>query len=86
LEDSLAMLKEENAMLREGIYKIIGKDKTEGMLERQQINRSNQFIDMICCNRTVDSKTTTFLRGLRKKAVSTANKRIKSNQASERQS
>jgi hypothetical protein len=80
LEESLAILKEENRMLREGIFKIIGKSKTNALLEKRNIDSHNRLIQSIIDNRIIDSKTTTFLRGLRKKAGSAASKKKKTQQ------
>lgn len=75
LEDSLEALKAENAKLRESIYQVIGKAKTDEILERRSLCAHSTFIESLKSNRVVDKKTGTFLRGLRKKMQATKKKR-----------
>jgi bZIP transcription factor len=74
LEDSLEALKEENAKLRESIYQVIGKAKTNEILEKRTMDEHYRFIDSVKSCRVIDKKTATFLRGLRKK-MQAANKK-----------
>ncbi|KAG7344509.1 bZIP transcription factor [Nitzschia inconspicua] len=67
LEDSLQALKEENTKLRESIYQVIGKAKTNEILEKRITDAHKGFIDCIKSNRVIDKKSITFLRSFRKK-------------------
>lgn len=68
LQESLESLREENEKLREFIYRRIGQGKTNDILSKQKLQSHESFIAALQnpANKTVDSKTNTFLRGLRK--------------------
>ena len=72
LQRSLEELKLENAKLREQVYQIIGPKKTERMVNQKLIARNERFIETLKKpeNRVVDTKTLSFLKGLRTKMVS----------------
>jgi hypothetical protein len=54
---------------------VIGKAKTNEIMEQRTMEGHNRFIDCIKNGRVVDKKTSTFLRGLRKKMQGTKLKR-----------
>jgi hypothetical protein len=81
LHDSLAALKEDNAKLRELIYAKIGEQATNDMLEQRIIDSHNKFIAGFTGGlennnkRVVDTKTLSFLKGLRKNVQKTTTKK-----------
>jgi Basic region leucine zipper len=68
LHQALESLKEENEKLRAFIYRKIGEGQTEEILSKRRLNSHLQFVSALQSrdNTVVDSKTATFLRGLRK--------------------
>ncbi|KAL3919756.1 MAG: hypothetical protein SGILL_003596 [Bacillariaceae sp.] len=77
LEESLQALKSENAMLRQSIYQVIGKAKTEAILEKRMLDSHNSFIGQVKSQCVVDKKTATFLRGLKRKMQAVQKKKDK---------
>mmetsp|Transcript_3650 Transcript_3650/g.5784 ORF Transcript_3650/g.5784 Transcript_3650/m.5784 type:complete len:106 (+) Transcript_3650:1-318(+) len=77
LEETLESLKAENAKLRESIYKAMGRAQTEQLLQKRILDSHDRFIQSVGQNRVVDSKTGSFLRGLRRKAVAASKKRTR---------
>lgn len=69
LTSSLEALREESEKLRQELYKVIGEDEVNGILEARRRKEQEDFIAMIQKpeNRVVDASTLKFLKGLSKK-------------------
>mmetsp|Transcript_58987 Transcript_58987/g.144313 ORF Transcript_58987/g.144313 Transcript_58987/m.144313 type:complete len:426 (+) Transcript_58987:212-1489(+) len=71
LKLSLDILREENEKIRQFIYSRIGEEQTEEILSKRRLESHRNFISSLKSdkNRVVDSKTATYLRGLRRNVL-----------------
>ena len=76
LQKSLEELKLENAKLREQIHAVIGKNKTDTIVQSRLATPTEKFIEQLKnpINTVVDSDALSFLQGLRQKMATISNK------------